>query len=34
MMDVLEILRSGGYVKVALVAREATPEPGAPQPKR
>src|SRR6185295_10106058 len=30
MMDVLEILRSGGYVKVALVAREATPEPTAP----
>jgi biopolymer transport protein ExbD len=32
MMDVLEILRAGGYVKVALVAREGMPEPAAPPP--
>jgi biopolymer transport protein ExbD len=33
MMDVLEILRAGGYLKVALVAREAatgTPQPAPP----
>jgi biopolymer transport protein ExbD len=37
MMDVLELLRAGGYLKVALVAREAAPaaapsSPAAPQP--
>jgi len=26
MMDVLELLRAGGYLKVALVAREGTPQ--------
>lgn len=31
MMDVLEILRQGGYLKVALVALEGVPE-GAPPP--
>lgn len=31
MMDVLEVLRLGGYLKVALVALEGVPE-GAPQP--
>jgi biopolymer transport protein ExbD len=31
MMDVLELLRSGGYLKVALVALEGVPE-GSPQP--
>jgi biopolymer transport protein ExbD len=29
LMDVLERLRTGGYVKVALVAREGVPEPPA-----
>ncbi len=29
MMDVLEILRAGGYLKVALVALEGVPDPGA-----
>ena len=39
MMDVLEILRAGGYLKVALVALEGVPDPGAvpqadqPKPK-
>jgi len=33
-MDVLEILRSGGYAKVALVAREATPAPPSPADSR
>jgi biopolymer transport protein ExbD len=32
MMDVLEILRSGGYTKVALVAREGVPESAAQSP--
>src|SRR5882757_11313528 len=31
MMDVLEILRTGGYLKVALVALEGVPD-GVPQP--
>ncbi len=31
MMDVLELLRTGGYLKVALVALEGVPE-GVPQP--
>ncbi|MGO4716680.1 TonB system transport protein ExbD [Bradyrhizobium sp. 2TAF24] len=31
MMDVLEVLRGGGYLKVALVALEGVPE-GVPQP--
>jgi len=34
LMDVLEILRSGGYAKVALVAREATPAPPSPADSR
>ncbi len=29
MMDVLELLRAGGYLKVALVAREAAQQPAA-----
>jgi biopolymer transport protein ExbD len=32
MMDVLELLRAGGYLKVALVAREAAPAPPQPTP--
>ena len=36
MMDVLEILRAGGYLKVALVALEGVPDAGAvpPSPKQ
>ena len=33
MMDVLELLRLGGYTKVALVAREGAPEPAAAKPQ-
>ncbi|WP_296713097.1 TonB system transport protein ExbD [Rhodoblastus sp.] len=33
MMDVLEILRAGGYAKVALVALESNPSAGAPAAK-
>jgi biopolymer transport protein ExbD len=29
-MDVLEILRAGGYAKIKLVALEGVPEPAAP----
>ena len=32
LMDVLEILRAGGYVKVALVALERVPDEAAPSP--
>lgn len=31
MMDILERLRKGGYLKVALVALEGVPEPASPQ---
>jgi len=34
LMDVLEILRSGGYAKVALVALEAAPAPPSPADSR
>ena len=32
LMDVLEILRAGGYVKVALVALEGVPDAAVPAP--
>ena len=34
MMDVLELIRAGGYLKIALVAAEGAPEAAAPRPQR